>query len=93
MPFKKGQSGNPAGRKPNHNRIMLEKALEEAGKDKTFLEHIAEQAFIDNSMAKEVLKKLIPDLSSVDSNMLIQPQTLMDIAALVKSRKNDSNRR
>ena len=69
MPFKKGKSGNPAGRpKGSEYKKKLEDAVEkiEKDKDKTFLEHCVEQAFSDNRMATALLKKFIPDLKAVE---------------------------
>lgn len=59
--FERGKSGNPLGRPPKTNR-SLKRALRRVEKENnvSFIDHIAEQAYKDNEVAIEVLKRLIP---------------------------------
>lgn len=69
MPFKKGKSGNPKGGRPKSDvRIAFEKAVKEVEqeKKKDFFKHVVECAWTDASLMKEVLKKLVPDLKTID---------------------------
>jgi hypothetical protein len=76
MKWQKGQSGNPGGRKKNDARERLEKALKKEAEARgiDFLEHIAKTAFEDTVMAKEVLKKLIPDLKAVEGRLSLKSE-------------------
>jgi len=78
MAYKKGQSGNPKGRPKgasnnglNELRKQLQGALNKEGRKhkKTFLAHVAEQAYKDRTVLSAVLSKLLPDLKSVDANI------------------------
>lgn len=71
MGFKKGQSGNPKGRKPGTATKV--KALEDAIKivekqkgKKKFLIHAVEMAYEDTKVLVAILKKIIPDLKAVE---------------------------
>jgi hypothetical protein len=61
--FLPGITGNPAGRPANPWRERLEIAISHAEKKvgKSFLVHCAELAFEDVGMAKDLLRKFVPD--------------------------------
>lgn len=71
MPFQKGHASNPAGGKKGEARLDLERAIKRVGKrkGKKFWEHVAEQAYTDNSVLNAILRKLVPDLKSLDANI------------------------
>ncbi len=70
--WKKGQSGNPAGKpKGITNKYSLKelrKAVERVEKefDHKLLDHFVEQAFYDNKVLGMLLKKFLPDLKHTD---------------------------
>lgn len=77
MAFKKGQSGNPKGRKkgiPNKRTELLSaikyvqgtKNPETGKKRKKLLVHAVEQAYGDKTVLIALLKKLIPDMRELD---------------------------
>ena len=65
-PFKKGVSGNPAGRGKGALDMVneLRKSLERVGKKKkkSFIDHFVETAYEDNSVLVALGKKVLPDL-------------------------------
>lgn len=76
MAFKKGQSGNPRGRKkgvPN-KRTDLMNAIKyvqgtkgpDGKKRKKLLVHAIEQAYVDNVVLVAVLRKLVPDQKTLE---------------------------
>jgi len=73
--FKPGQSGNPAGKpKGCKNKFSLKEfyaALEivEAEKGVSFLEHCIMRAYVDNTVAVALLRKLLPDLKQVTATL------------------------
>lgn len=71
MVWQKGQSGNPKGRPKKGVVYDLEKAIKkvEKAKGKKLLQHAVEQAFEDNSVLTAVLKKLLPDLRSIEASV------------------------
>ena len=84
MPFQKGQSGNPAGRKKGHSSIRdkFNQALKSVEKQqgKTFLKHLCELAYSDPKVAVALAKKILPDLteSDIKSNQPIIVQIIDD---------------
>ena len=72
MPFKKGQSGNPGGRKKLSWKDELEKAIIEYGKniDKTPFQRIAEIFFTkDSKAAVGIANFFIPKLKTVEARI------------------------
>ncbi|MBN2457295.1 MAG: hypothetical protein JXB29_12295 [Sedimentisphaerales bacterium] len=69
--FAIGNPGNPKGRpkKPEIDalRVALKKAAEKY--DKTLLDHAIERAYTDNNVLIAILRKLLPDLRSVEQNI------------------------
>lgn len=91
MPFKKGQSGNPAGRKKGTLTEVgkLREAIKavEKKKRKKFLTMIVEKAYEDSTMAKAVLGKLVPDLKHLEGDVKHDLTGLMDLAAQVHQKR------
>ncbi len=58
----------------------------EKQKGKKFLEHFIEQAFTNDRIAVSLAAKLVPDLKSIEGTLGVQPQTLADIAAIMRQR-------
>jgi len=68
MPFQKGQSGNPSGKRKGEFRKMMEAALaaESKAKGMSLIRHAVKKAYEDNSVLIAILKKILPDLKAVD---------------------------
>lgn len=70
--WKKGTAPNPKGRpKGSTNKIPwsdLQKALKEVEKEKgkTLIKHFIERAFDDDGVMVSAMKKMLPDLKSID---------------------------
>ena len=71
MTFKPGKSGNPLGRPKNPAVDELKKAIEKVqkGEDCTLLEHFVKRAYENDAVLIAVIKKLLPDLKTVDTNI------------------------
>lgn len=71
MPWQKGQSGNPDGKKKSDARTLLEQALEkwQKGHGKSFWDHLIERAMEDDTVLVALARKLVPDLRQVDANI------------------------
>lgn len=67
MTWEKGKSGNAKGRPVAPEKQLFREALAlvEKKKGKKFFVHACERAFDDDGVLKEVLKKMLPDLSEI----------------------------
>ena len=69
--FTVGNPGNPKGRpkKPEIDELRI--ALNKAAKkhDKTLLDHAVERAYTDTNVLIAILRKLLPDLRSVEQDI------------------------
>ena len=68
MVWKKGESGNPKGRVPAPETIELRNALDKIAKEKdmSFLEHFVRRAYVSDTCAIALSKKIIADKVHVD---------------------------
>lgn len=90
MTFKKGQSGNPAGRpKGAFNLTALEAAIKtvEKQKGKKLLNHFISQAYKDNSILIAVMKKFIPD-RRVQDIMVDASEEIKEIKIVLEAPKH-----
>jgi hypothetical protein len=71
MPWKKGQSGNPGGKKRSEPRLLLEQALRKWEKehDESFWDHLISRAAESDQVLIALARKLIPDLAAIDANI------------------------
>lgn len=71
MPFVKGKSGNPGGRKRDDARALLEAAIHryERKHKVDFFDYVVLRAVKDNAVLVALLRKLVPDLKQVDANI------------------------
>jgi len=71
MTWKRGQSGNPNGRKRSPARTLVEAAIKAEGKKrgKTLWEHLVERAYTDDAVLVALARKFLPDLRSVDAKI------------------------
>lgn len=73
MGWKKGQSGNPGGRRKGRTPAieMLEAAIkaESAKRKKSLYQHMVERAFEDDTVLVALCRKFLPDLKSIDANI------------------------
>ena len=84
MKFQKGQSGNLHGRPPAPEKVKLREALEFEGKKrkKEFWLHVAEQAFEDNTILKEIVKKFVPDIKEMQLDVQDNRMAALILSAL-----------
>ena len=63
MKWKKGQSGNPAGRKGDAVKAELRDALDnfKLKHKRTFIQHFVEKAHFDKDYAIALARKILPD--------------------------------
>ncbi len=74
MQWKKGQSGNPKGRKKgskNKYRRGLDEAIAavETAKGKALLQQAVEMAYEDPRMMAAILKKILPDMRHIEAEV------------------------
>jgi len=90
MPFTKGQSGNPYGRpvgprgELNDAFIAAIKSVEKDTK-KNLLKHFVRRALADDSVLIAVMRKLLPDLKSLDAFLnVVEDRMSSEEAELVR---------
>jgi hypothetical protein len=83
MTWEKGQSGNPAGRVKGDARKELEAAIKavEKKKGKNLLQHFVEQAFTDRQVLIAVMKKWLPDLKAVETDIKGMKSIIINVIA------------
>jgi hypothetical protein len=90
--FKKGQSGNPAGKKKGTKNLrptLADALLEFEKKNKTsFTKHYLSLAFTDTKVACDVACRLWPALKSIEGSMDIQ-QSIINITGLKPLEKKE----
>ena len=73
MPWEKGQSGNPRGRQKGirSEAEKLRQAMRkvENERDVDFYQHFCERAFEDNQILVALMKKFVPDMKQIDSEV------------------------
>jgi len=87
--FKKGQSGNPAGRPKAPEIQYLRDAIAavEKKKKKKLYQHLVEQAFEDNTVLLAVVRKFVPDMKQSDLNINIGEHLMSAVVAALKGDK------
>lgn len=63
------KNGRPKGSKNKFSVAELQKAFEKAAKKnkgKTILEHLAEEAYSDSTLAVALMKKMLPDMRTIE---------------------------
>jgi hypothetical protein len=93
--FKKGQSGNPAGRPQNPEIEEFRKALkeEEKTRGKSLLRHAIQKAFTKDAVLIAMLKKMIPDLHDITTEINAQGDITLKYVPAKKRSKRDRNNR
>ena len=71
MAFKKGQSGNPSGRKRSNWRKLFDAAIEADTKKhgQSIFEYALEQARKDNTVLVAILRKCLPDMKAIEAKV------------------------
>lgn len=71
MPFSKGKSGNPGGKVKSRYRKMLDAAMKAESKKQgqTLIRHAVKVAYKDSTVLTAILKKLLPDLKSIEAKL------------------------
>ncbi|NIP28941.1 MAG: hypothetical protein GWN55_04420 [Phycisphaerae bacterium] len=74
MGWKKGQSGNPSGRKRTQWRKLFDAAIEADAKKhgQSIFEYAIEQARKEPALLVAILRKCLPDLKAVDTNIQME---------------------
>jgi glycerophosphoryl diester phosphodiesterase len=70
--FKPGHIANPKGRPRSQAKTLLKEALERASKNHdnvTFLDMVADKAFIDKEWGIAVFHKLVPTLKAIEADI------------------------
>ena len=69
--WKRGQSGNPAGKNENPTVAELKKAIAtvQKTKDCSLLEHLIKRCYESDAVLIAVARKLLPDLKTVEANI------------------------
>jgi len=87
--WKKGESGNPAGRPAKPEIAELRAALEQvkAEKGTSFLVNYIRRSYQDGAMSIALLRKLVPDLITADFDIaptMTDEETIVNILKLAK---------
>jgi len=83
--FAKGHSGNPNGKpkgtKNTYSIVLLTKAIAEVQKEpknKNWLKHLIRESYTDHTLAIAILRKLMPDLKSVEDVLSVYAPSMSE---------------
>jgi len=95
MAWKKGQSGNPSGRKRAQWRKLFDAAIEADTKKhgQSIFEYAIEQARKDNTLLAAILRKCLPDMKVVDAQVEMESpfRLVIDLPPIQKRKQVTSS--